>query len=96
MTELTIIANIHAKADQIEMVRGALLRLVPPTQAETGCINYDLHQDDEDPAHFIMYEKWQDRASWQAHVETPHFAAFKTAIDGALAQFTSSRMTRIS
>ncbi|WP_416383486.1 putative quinol monooxygenase [Psychrobacter sp. 28M-43] len=25
------------------------------------CINYDLHQDNKNPAHFIFYENWASR-----------------------------------
>ena len=52
MSQLTIIANIHAKPDQIEKVKAALLKLVPITRAEEGCLTYTLHQNNENPAPF--------------------------------------------
>ena len=45
MTQLTIVADIVAKQDKIELVKSELLKLIEPTLAEEGCINYDLHQD---------------------------------------------------
>ncbi|MEM9449380.1 MAG: antibiotic biosynthesis monooxygenase, partial [Cyanobacteria bacterium P01_E01_bin.6] len=24
-----------------------------------GCIQYDLHEDNENPAHFVFYENWE-------------------------------------
>jgi len=53
MTQLTIIANIHAKPDQIEQVKAALLALVPITRAEEGCLGYTLHQNNE--KHYPLY-----------------------------------------
>lgn len=49
MAKLTIVANIIAKADQVELVKAELLKLIDVTRAEEGCINYDLHQDNENP-----------------------------------------------
>ena len=58
MTKLTIVANITAKADQIDLVKAELEKLIDITRAEEGCLQYDLHQDNEKPAHFMFYENW--------------------------------------
>ncbi|WP_198590427.1 antibiotic biosynthesis monooxygenase, partial [Shewanella sp. 10N.286.52.B9] len=50
MTKLTIVANIKANEDKIELVKAELLKLIDVTRAEDGCINYDLHQDNDNPA----------------------------------------------
>lgn len=52
MSQLTIIANIHAKPDQILKVKAALLKLVPIIRAEEGCLTYTPHQNNENPAPF--------------------------------------------
>lgn len=95
MSKLTIVANIHANADQIELVKAELLKLVPITRGEAGCIHYALHQDNEDPAHFIFYENWESRALWQTHMNAPHLAAYMAATDGAVAEFTLNEMSQI-
>ena len=58
MAKLTVVANITAKADKVELVKAELLKLIDLTRAEEGCINYDLHQDNTNPAHFLFYENW--------------------------------------
>ncbi|WP_417247439.1 putative quinol monooxygenase [Celeribacter sp.] len=95
MSTLTIIANIHAKADKIDLVKTELLKLVPITRADAGCINYDLHQDNEDPAHFTFFENWESREIWQEHMNAPHLAAYMAATDGAVEQFTHTEMTKV-
>ncbi len=95
MSTLTIIANIHAKADKIDLVKTELLKLVPITRADAGCINYDLHQDNEDPAHFTFFENWESREIWQEHMNAPHLAAYMAATDGAVEQFTHTAMTKV-
>ncbi len=92
---LTIIANIHAAPAAIELVKAELEKLIPITRSEAGCVQYDLHQNDEDPAHFTFYENWESRALWQAHMQAPHLAAWSAATEGAIADFSVAEMTRI-
>ena len=58
------------------------------TRGEQGCIQYDLHQDNEDPAHFMFYENWESRKLWQVHMQAPHLEAWMKATDGAVAEFS--------
>jgi len=69
MAKLTIDANIKVKADRIDLIKAELEKLIDITRAEEGCINYDLHQDNENPAHFLFYENWKSCELWQAHME---------------------------
>ncbi|POF33612.1 putative quinol monooxygenase [Roseibium marinum] len=95
MTELTIVANIHAKPDQTGLVKTELLKLIPVTRKEPGCLRYDLHLDNDDPAHFMFYETWESRGLWQDHINAPHLADYKAATEGAIAEFTLSEMSLI-
>ncbi|WP_420413546.1 putative quinol monooxygenase [Roseibium sp.] len=95
MSKLTIVANITAQPDKIELVKTELLKLIDITREEAGCINYDLHQDNENPAHFLFYENWETRELWQAHMKAPHLAAYLAATEGAVAEFTVNEMTHI-
>lgn len=92
---LTIVANIHAQPDKIDLVKTELEKLIPVTLEEEGCIQYDLHQDNEDPAHFMFYENWESRELWQKHMEAPHLAAYVAATEGAVAEFTLHEMTPV-
>ena len=95
MSKLTIIANIIAETDKIELVKTELLKLIDITRAEDGCINYDLHQDNENPAHFTFYENWLSRELWQAHMGNTHLADYMAATEGAVDSFTLNEMTHI-
>ncbi len=52
--------------NQIETVKTELIKLIGDTHAEEGCINYDLHQGNENPAHFIFYENWTSYTQYYA------------------------------
>ena len=96
MTQLTIIANIIAKEDKIELVKSELLKLIDVTRAEQGCINYNLHQDNEDPKHFLFYENWESRELWQTHMDNQHLKDYLAATKGAVDSFKLNEMTSIA
>ncbi|WP_370277907.1 putative quinol monooxygenase [Pontibacterium sp.] len=94
-TPLTIVARIEAKPDQIELVKSELTKLIEPTRAEAGCIQYDLHQDNNQPEVFLFFENWETRELWQAHMENDHLKAYMAATEGAVADFTLNEMSHI-
>ena len=95
MPKLTIVADIRAEADAVDLVKAELQKLVAPTLAEEGCLQYDLHQDDEDPAHFLFYENWTSRELWQQHMASAHIAAYQAATEGKVAGFALYEMTHL-
>ncbi|MEF3047844.1 putative quinol monooxygenase [Pseudotabrizicola sp. L79] len=95
MPRLTVIANIYAHPDHVDLVKTELLKLVPITRAEPGCINYDLHQNNDDPTHFTFFENWETRESWETHMKAPHITAYLAATDSAVSKFAISGMTQI-
>lgn len=96
MQQLTIIANVIAKEEYIDLVKTELLKLIEITRIEEGCINYDLHQDNEDLTHFTFYENWSSRELWQIHMANKHLADYIQATDGAVESFTVHEMTKIA
>lgn len=96
MARLTIVAHITAKTDKAELVKRELLKLIDSTRAEKGCINYDLHQDNENPAHFLFYENWESRDLWQAHMGNQQLKDYMEAVEGAVEDFTLHEMTHIA
>ena len=95
MAKLTIVADIKAKSDKIDLVKDELLKLIDITRAEEGCINYDLHQDNHNPSHFLFYENWESRELWQTHMNNEHLKAYMDATDGAVEKFTLNEMSKI-
>ncbi|WP_299888189.1 putative quinol monooxygenase [uncultured Ruegeria sp.] len=95
MAKLTIVANIKANPDKIDLVKAELIKLIDTTRAEEGCINYDLHQDNDNPAHLVFYENWESRELWQTHMGAQHLRDYLEATDGSVAEFTLNEMTVI-
>lgn len=94
-TTLTIVAKIEANPNQIERVKAELIKLIEPTRKEAGCIQYDLHQDNDNPAVFLFYENWETRDLWLAHMENEHLKAYMAVTEGAVTSFVLNEMSRI-
>ena len=93
---LSVVATITAKPEFRSEVRQALLAVVPPSRAEAGCLQYDLHASRSNPDSFVMIERWQDDATLDHHMATPHFAALGKAIDGKVAGVDIARLDLVS
>lgn len=93
--KLTIIAKILVKAENREFVKAKLLKNIEPTRAEKGCIDYELHQDNENENLFLFFENWESRALWQDHIKSAHIAEYREATKGMVEEFTLNEMTQI-
>lgn len=94
--KLTIVARILVKPEKREFVKSELLKLIDITRAEKGCIQYDLHQDNENENLFLFFENWENRTLWQVHMNNQHLADYIKATDGAVDEFIVHEMTHIA
>jgi len=92
---LTIVARIEAKKENLALVKSEVLKLIEPTLKEEGCIQYDLHQDNEDPTVFIFFENWVSRELWQVHMDNDHLVAFVKNTEGLLVDLCINEMTQV-
>ncbi len=84
---LTVIAHITAKPGKEEELKKTLLGLIEPTRTQDeGCINYDLHQNTENPSHFIFHENWTNRNALETHLQKPHLQEFIGKADELLSE----------
>ena len=48
-------------------------------QTEPGCRRFDVLAHRKDGDRILLYEIYDDRAAFDAHLKTPHFASFNSA-----------------
>ena len=72
MTTLRVVAHLRAKSDKVDETRNALTACIAPTRAETGCIVYELMQNNDDPTDFTFVEEWTGNDSLDEHLITEH------------------------
>ena len=95
MSKITVVAKVVAKSNAVDAVKAELLKMIAPTRQEQGCIEYRLHQDNDNPAVFTFYENWKDQACLEQHMSSQHFQAYVAAVGDLLADKTVFKMTEI-
>lgn len=91
--ELALVVEFYAASGRETELRDRLLALVEPTRAESGCLRYDLHVDEADPAHLAFYEVWASKAHLATHDESTHVKAFVADRDALISK--PARILRI-
>ena len=74
------------------MLENALLS----REREPGCRQFDVCADDAKPATVFLYEVYDDRAAFDAHLAAPHFLAFAAATREMVTRRTISTWSRIA
>jgi quinol monooxygenase YgiN len=73
---LSLVAIIKVASDQRDLVLNEIMKIIPKTRKEVGCIDYEFHQDINDENIFIFYENWATRLDWKNHVNSEHMKAY--------------------
>lgn len=81
MAPLTIIAKLEAKPGTEEQPYEGCRKLIAPTLAEVGRINYDMHRSAEDPGTIMFHENWTTEPLWEQHMGSPHLNEFSAATE---------------
>ena len=69
-------AIIKSTPGNAEQLKAILKTLVSGSKSEAACLQYDLHQVQEDPTVFIFHEEWASKKDWDLHNITPHIKKF--------------------
>jgi quinol monooxygenase YgiN len=95
MSEIFVVAKLIARKESVETVKRELLNMVEPTRKEAGCIEYHLCQDNEDPAVFVFYEKWENAAALEKHKDTKHYKHYAATVLGMIEERIVNKLTKI-
>ena len=77
MKTIRVVAHLISKPETVAETRSALEGFVEPTRAEAGCITYELMVNNADATEFTFVEEWESDATLDAHLRSPHIAAFQ-------------------
>lgn len=69
-----VIAKWIAKVGNEDAVAAAIGKLIEPSRAEPGCVEYRANRSVSDGRVFLLYEAYIDEAAYRAHTESQHFA----------------------
>ena len=91
-----IIAEFEVKPDKLEQfLELARTDASQSVAREPGCHQFDVTLDREQPNRVVLYEVYEDEAAFNAHLETPHLAAFRAGIHDLAVSRHVRRLTRL-
>ena len=82
--------HVHVKPEFIEQFRLACLENARNSVQEAGIARFDVLQQADDPARFVLIEVYRDPAAQGRHRETAHYAAWRDAVADWMAEPRSS------
>ncbi len=78
----TVIAEFEVAAARLEEFLAAAREDATRSLAdEPGCLQFDINVDETSPSSSVVfYEVYRSREAFDAHLETPHLAAFRDSL----------------
>ncbi|MGW2282372.1 putative quinol monooxygenase [Streptomyces sp. NPDC001770] len=68
-----VIAHYTCDPADEDTVRAALLKTRAHTLTEPGNLGYEVHAEVDRPGGFVLYERYADRAGFDAHAAADYF-----------------------
>jgi autoinducer 2-degrading protein len=77
---LSIVVRLRTRPGRRDDFLEVMLRNATATlRDEPGCRRFDVTTSREDPDAVLLYETYDDDAAFEAHLASPHFAAWRAA-----------------
>jgi (4S)-4-hydroxy-5-phosphonooxypentane-2,3-dione isomerase len=78
--------HVHVKPGCIEAFKAATLANARESIKEPGVARFDVVQQADDPAKFVLVEVYRDAAANLAHKETAHYPIWRAAVAPMMAE----------
>jgi quinol monooxygenase YgiN len=73
---LFIFVRFHARASREGDLGQALVSILEPTRAESGCRSVHLFRSVRDPGLYFIHSEWKTAEDFDAHASLPHMQVF--------------------
>ena len=83
---LIVHVHVHVKREAVEDFKAATLANGQASVREPGVIRFDVVQQQDDPARFVLVEVYRDTAAAAAHKETQHYPVWRDAVASMMAE----------
>eukprot|EP00729_Bicosta_minor_P020678 gene20678-31429_t len=74
------IAQLKAAPGKEEEMEKVLASMIEPSNAETGCVLYELFTEPKTPGSFTFVEVWKDAAAQRHHSTLPHYTTMARSL----------------
>lgn len=77
--------RIESKEGQSNTLTEIITKVSDEVRKQTGCAMFELFRSTEDTKAFLLYQEWQDQASFEAYKLSDPFKTMGTALPPLLA-----------
>jgi len=92
---IRIIINGHARLDQIEHAKAALLKIIAPIRANPDCVEFRVYQDQHEPQLFVLWEEWISEDALIAHGKRDYMAEYMAQKDNIFERLNGNFLQEI-
>ena len=82
--------HVHVKPEHIEAFKAATIANAQASLHEPGIARFDVVQQADDPARFVLVEVYRHTTAPTAHKETAHYATWRDTVAPMMASPRSS------
>lgn len=82
---LIVHVHVHVKPDAVDAFRAATLDNARHSIEEPGVVRFDVIQQDDDPARFVLVEIYRTAEDPARHKATAHYATWRDAVEPMMA-----------
>jgi quinol monooxygenase YgiN len=86
------LGDIYAQIPRRDEVRELMRGLQARVREQPGCLSYAFAETLDDPAHFVVVQRWQDRRALDEHYRSQAFADYQAAITDQLVRSSELRV----
>jgi quinol monooxygenase YgiN len=90
MSDLVLVVNIRIKPEDVDKFMAEVIANAKAARTESGCKQFDVLVDKDDPTKVMLYEIYKDDAAFESHQQTP---AFKHYLEHAVPLLASRART---
>ncbi len=93
---LIVHVHVQVRPECVEAFKAATIANATASLREPGVVRFDVLQQEDDPARFLLQEIYRDAEAQGAHKTTPHYPVWRDAVAPMMAASrTSVKFTNI-
>lgn len=90
MSLFVVHVQVHVKPECVEAFKAATMENARNSVREPGIARFDVVQQADDPARFVLVEAYRTPDAPAKHKETAHYAAWRDAVNPMMAEMRTS------
>ena len=83
---LIVHVHVHVKVDQVEAFQAASVENAQQSVKEPGVARFDVIQQQDDPARFVLVEVYRTPNDPARHKETAHYKKWRDTVENMMAE----------